>query len=68
MLGKWIERSFIKLPGSWRWISSFIIGKMSATNPDVVYWLIESLQNNMVCEPNDLTGFSDLNRLLSKKV
>jgi hypothetical protein len=23
-------------------------------NPDVVYWLIESLGNNMVCEPNDL--------------
>ncbi len=49
-----LKRSFIRLPGSWHRISSFIIGKMSATNPDVVYWLIESLQNNMVCEPNDL--------------
>jgi uncharacterized protein YbjT (DUF2867 family) len=49
-----LKRSFIRLPGSWNWISSFIIGKISSTNPDVVYWLIQSLRNNMVCESNDL--------------
>ncbi len=49
-----LKRRFITLPGSWHWISSFIIGKMSSANPDVVYWLIESLHNTMVCEPNDL--------------
>lgn len=49
-----LKRSFVHIPGSWHWISSFVIGKLSAVNPDVVYWLIESLGNNMVCEPNDL--------------
>lgn len=45
---------FIWIPGTWHWTSSFILGKLSPVNPDVVYWLIESLKNNMVAEPNDL--------------
>ncbi|MCZ7362006.1 MAG: NAD(P)H-binding protein [Candidatus Methanoperedens sp.] len=48
------KRIFIRIPGSWHWISSFVIGKLSPVNRDVVYWLIESLGNIMVCEQNDL--------------
>ena len=49
-----LKRIFIHIPGSWHRISSLVIGKMSTVNSNVVYWLIESLRNNMVCEPNDL--------------
>jgi uncharacterized protein YbjT (DUF2867 family) len=49
-----LKRIFIRIPGSWHWISSMVLGKLSPVNPNVVYWLIESLQNNMVCELNDL--------------
>lgn len=45
---------FIWIPGTWHRTSSFIIGILSPVNPDVVYWLIESLKNDMVAEPNDL--------------
>ncbi len=48
------KRIFIHVPGSWHWISSLVLGKMASVNANVVYWLIESLQNNMVCEVNDL--------------
>lgn len=49
-----LKRIFIRIPGSWHRISSLIIGYMSPVNANVVYWLIESLRNNMVCKPNDL--------------
>jgi hypothetical protein len=45
---------FIWIPGTWHWTSSFILGILSPINPDVVYWLIESLKNNMVAEPDYL--------------
>ncbi|MCX9012645.1 MAG: NAD(P)H-binding protein [Candidatus Methanoperedens sp.] len=49
-----LKRSFISIPGSWRWASAVLLGKLAPVSPEVVYWLIESLQNNMVCEQNDL--------------
>lgn len=49
-----LKRTFIRIPGSWHWLSAKILGKLSPVNPNVVYWLIESLHNNMICEPNDL--------------
>jgi uncharacterized protein YbjT (DUF2867 family) len=49
-----LKRRFISVPGSWNRLSAAVIGKLSPVNPNVVYWLVESLQNNMVCEPNDL--------------
>jgi len=49
-----LKRKYIRIPGSWHWISSIVLGKLSPVDPTVVYWLIESLQNNMVCERNDL--------------
>jgi uncharacterized protein YbjT (DUF2867 family) len=49
-----LKRTFIRVPGSWHWLSAMVIGKLSPANPNVVYWLIESLHNNMICEPNDL--------------
>jgi uncharacterized protein YbjT (DUF2867 family) len=49
-----LKRKFIRIPGSWHWISSMALGKLSPVDPNVVNWLIESLQNNMVCEKNDL--------------
>ncbi|MCX9081739.1 MAG: NAD(P)H-binding protein [Candidatus Methanoperedens sp.] len=49
-----LKRTYIRIPGSWHWISSIVLGKLSPVDSHVVYWLIESLQNNMVCEPNDL--------------
>lgn len=49
-----LKRSFVKVPGSWRWISGRILGQLTPIDPNVVFWLIESLHNNMVCEPNDL--------------
>jgi len=49
-----LKRFFIRIPGAWHWISAKVLGKLSPVNPNVVYWLIESLQNNMVCEPSDL--------------
>lgn len=49
-----LRRIFVRIPGSWDWISSLILGKLSPVHPNVVYWLIESLQNNMVCEESDL--------------
>ncbi len=48
------KRIFIHVPGSWHRVSSFVVGKLSPVDSNVVYWLIESLRNNMVCEPNDL--------------
>ncbi len=48
-----LKRFFISIPSSWNWVSSMVLGKLAPVNPDVVYWLIESLQNNMVCEEND---------------
>ncbi len=49
-----LKKSFISIPGSWNWLSAMVLGKIAPVNPNVVYWLIESLHNNMVCEPNDL--------------
>jgi uncharacterized protein YbjT (DUF2867 family) len=49
-----LKRAFIHIPGSWHWLSAMVLGKLSPVNPNVVYWLIESLHNNMICEPNDL--------------
>ncbi len=49
-----VKRIFIHVPGSWHWISSLVLGKLSPVNANVVYWLIESLRNNMVCEADDL--------------
>jgi uncharacterized protein YbjT (DUF2867 family) len=54
-----LRRIFIHIPGSWHWISSLVIGKMSTVNSNVVYWLIESLRNNMLCEPNELKKIFD---------
>ncbi len=58
-----LKRFFIHIPGSWHRISSLVLGKLSPVNANVVHWLIESLQNNMMCEPNDLNkifGFEPL--------
>lgn len=49
-----LKRIFVRIPGSWHRISSIVLGKMSQVNPNMIYWLIESLRNNMVCTPNDL--------------
>ncbi len=49
-----LKRVFISIPGSWHRVSAAVLGILAPVNPDVVYWLIESLGNNMVCEPNDL--------------
>ncbi len=49
-----LKRRFISIPGSWNRLSAAVLGKLAPVNPNVVYWLVESLQNNMVCEPNDL--------------
>ncbi len=49
-----LKRVFIQIPGSWHKVSALVLGKLAPVNPDVVHWLIESLQNTMVCEPNDL--------------
>lgn len=58
-----LKRIFLPIPGTLHRISAMVMGKLAPVNPDVVYWLIESLQNNMVCEPNDLEaifGFEPL--------
>jgi uncharacterized protein YbjT (DUF2867 family) len=49
-----LKRIFIRIPGSWHRVSAMFLGKLAPVNPDVVYWLIESLRNNMISEPNDL--------------
>lgn len=49
-----LKRIYIRIPGSWHKLSSVVLGKLSPVNPNVVYWLIESLHNNMTCELNDL--------------
>ncbi len=51
-----LKRVFIQIPGSWHRVSSLVLGKIAPVSPDVVHWLMESLQNTMVCEPNDLKG------------
>lgn len=58
-----LKRKYIRIPGSWHWLSAMVLGKLSPVDPNVVYWLIESLHNNMICEPNDLNkifGFEPL--------
>ena len=58
-----LKKLFIRIPGSWHWISAFVLGKLAPVDPNVVYWLIESLGNNMVCQANDLReifGFEPL--------
>jgi uncharacterized protein YbjT (DUF2867 family) len=49
-----LRRVFIQIPGSWHKVSALVLGKLAPVNPDVVHWLVESLKNTMVCEPNDL--------------
>lgn len=49
-----LKRIFVRIPGSCNWLSAMVLGKLAPVNPDVVYWLIESLQNSMVCEESDL--------------
>jgi uncharacterized protein YbjT (DUF2867 family) len=49
-----LKRIFIRIPGSWHWLSAIVLGKLSPVNQNVVYWLIESLHNTMICELNDL--------------
>jgi uncharacterized protein YbjT (DUF2867 family) len=49
-----LKRTFIRIPGSWHRLSAMVLGKLSPVDPNVVYWLIESLHNNMICERNDL--------------
>ncbi len=49
-----LRRSFVSIPGSWAWLSSIVLGKLAPVNPSIIYWLIESLQNNMICEESDL--------------
>jgi uncharacterized protein YbjT (DUF2867 family) len=51
-----LKKTFIRIPGSWDWLSGLVLGKISPVNPNVVHWLIESLHNNMICEPNDLNN------------
>jgi uncharacterized protein YbjT (DUF2867 family) len=72
-----LKKKYIRIPGNWHWLSAMVIGKLSPVNPNVVYWLIESLQNNMVCEVNDLNkifgfvplGFKEsINKVLGKRV
>ncbi len=58
-----LKRIFISVPGSWHRISALLLGKLAPVNKDVVYWLIESLQNNMLCESAGLKrifGFEPL--------
>ncbi|VVB92828.1 NAD(P)H-binding protein [uncultured archaeon] len=58
-----LKRFFIRVPGSWRRLSALFLGKLTPVDANVVYWLIESLGNNMVCGPNDLKkifGFEPL--------
>ena len=58
-----LKRIFIPVPGSWRHLSAYLLGKLAPVNSNVVYWLIESLHNNMLAEPNDLDrifGFKPL--------
>ncbi|MCE8424212.1 MAG: NAD(P)H-binding protein [Candidatus Methanoperedens sp.] len=49
-----LKRLFVRVHGSWHRISGRVLGQLAPVDPNVVYWLIESLRNNMVCEPNDL--------------
>jgi uncharacterized protein YbjT (DUF2867 family) len=49
-----LRRVFIQIPGSWYKVSALVLGKLAPVNPNVVHWLVESLQNTMVCEPNGL--------------
>ncbi len=58
-----LKRLFVRIPGSWHRVSALVLGKLAPVDANVVYWLIESLQNNMVCEVNDLRnifGFEPL--------
>jgi uncharacterized protein YbjT (DUF2867 family) len=49
-----LKRFFVRIPGSYNWISSTVLGKLAPVDPDMVYWLIESLKNNMIVQPNNL--------------
>ncbi|MBE0520854.1 MAG: NAD(P)H-binding protein [Candidatus Methanoperedenaceae archaeon] len=58
-----LKRIFVPFPGSWQRLSAYILEKLAPVNSNVVYWLIESLHNNMLAEPNDLDrifGFEPL--------
>ena len=58
-----LKRIFIPIRGSWNWLSPLILGKLVPVNPNVIYYLIESLQNTMTCEGSDLEkifGFKPL--------
>ncbi|HEY9207056.1 MAG TPA: NAD(P)H-binding protein [Candidatus Methanoperedens sp.] len=58
-----LKRLFVRIPGLWHRVSALVLGKLAPVDANVVYWLIESLRNNMVCEVNDLRnifGFEPL--------
>ncbi len=49
-----LKRIFFSIPGSWAWLSSVVLGKLAPVDQNIIYWLIESLQNTMICEESDL--------------
>lgn len=49
-----LKRIFLSIPGSWAWLSSVVLGKLAPVDRNIIYWLIESLQNTMICEESDL--------------
>jgi len=49
-----LKRSFVSIPGSWVWLCSVVLGRLAPVDQNIIYWLIESLQNTMVCEESDL--------------
>ncbi len=48
-----VKRRFVKVPGQWHWLSAKILGAIAPVNANIIYWLAESLSNNMVASPND---------------
>lgn len=48
-----IEKRFIQVPGQWRWLSAKILAAIAPVNSNVIYWLVESLANNMVARLDD---------------
>lgn len=48
-----VKRYFVPIAGQWRWLSAKVLSAISPINANVIYWLAESLSNNMAANPAD---------------
>ncbi|MEK9155943.1 MAG: NAD(P)H-binding protein [Patescibacteria group bacterium] len=50
---KGLKRIFCPVPGQWRTLTAAVLQRIAPVNPNITFWLVESLLNNMTANPAD---------------